>query len=383
MQANITDAEALGSLPVSAVSSYLRARGWTPGDSWADRGIVFRHENGEAPVEVLVPAHETFSDYWRGVADILRVLEGAEGRSQLSIYADISAIDADVIAISARGSTPAYPPRLHVARHLVADAFGLMAVAARTAEQRRPAYLGSRTAEVDRYLQTLRLAPTSFGSGELVVHSPVPPMFGEAETLSGKPAEPLARRATRTLATSLRALERGIAEAAMNRDPKRITSAVKDGVSANLCESVSNVCERVSDTGGVAAFDISWTQQSSPHPLSPCSVKFSGNSHHLLREAARLLREREPYRDRQFTADVVHLSSAPEQPFEGQAVLIIDLQGASAVADVVFAPDDRDRIVEAFERGEPIEVSGDLSHRKRRWHLANPRDVRIVPNGAP
>lgn len=382
MRADITDADALGTLPLSAVSSYLRVRGWKPGERWADRGTVFRQENGEAPVEVLVPARETFADYWRGVADILRVLERAEGRSQLSIYVDISAIDADVIAISARGGASGYPPRLHAARHLVADAFNLMAVAGRTAEQRRPAYLGSRTAEVDRYLQTLRLAPTSFESGELIVHSPVPPVFGQAESSNGKTAEPLARRATRALAESLQALERGIVEAAVSRDPDHLTSAVDDGVSANLCESVSNICERVADSGGMAEFDISWAAQSSLPALSPCRIKVSANSRHLLRQAAAVLREREPYRDRQFTADVVHLSSEPDTPFEGRAVLIIDLQGTSVAADAVFAPDDRDRVIDAFERGELIEVSGDLSHQKRRWHLENPRKVRIVPNSA-
>lgn len=383
MRADITDADALGSLPLSAVLSYLQAQGWKSGERWADRGIVFLWENGSPPVEVLVPAHETFADYWRGVAEVLQVLERVEERSQVSIYADISAIDADVIAISARSGTSGYPPRLHAARHLVADAFSLMAVAGRTAEQRRPAYLGSRTAEVDRYLQTLRLSPMSFGGGELVVHSPVPPMFGQAELSNGKVAEPLARRATRSLAEGLRALERGIFEAAVSRDPEHLASAVDEGVSANLCESVSSICERAADSGSVIEFDISWAARSSLPALSPCKIKFSPNSRHLLRESAAVLREREPYRDQQLTADVVHLSREPDAPFEGHAVLIIDLQGASVAADAVFAPDDRDRVIDAFDRGELIEVSGDLSHQKRRWHLENPRNVRIVPNDAP
>lgn len=383
MRADITDADALGSLPLSAVLGYLQARGWKPGEHWADRGVVFRQANDGAPVEVLVPVRETFADYWRGVAEVLRVLERAEGRSQLSIYADISAVGADVITISARGGAPGYPPRLHAARHLVADAFGLMAVAGRTAEQRRPVYLGSRTAEVNQYLQTLRLAPTSFESGELIVHSPVPPVFGQAGSSNGKVAEPLARRATRVLAESLRALERGIVEAAVSRDPEHLASAVDDGVSANLCESVSSICERVADSGGMAEFDISWAEQSSLPSLSPCRIKFSPNSRHLLRGAAAVLREREPYRDQQFTADVVHLSRESDVPFAGHAVLIIDLRGSSAAADVVFAPDDRECVIEAFEQGELIEVSGDLSHQKRRWHLENPRNVRIVPNSAP
>ena len=383
MRADITDAGALGSLPLSAVSSYLQARGWKPGERWADRGIVFRQENGGAVAEVLVPARETFADYWRGVADILQVLERAEERSQLSIYTDISAIDSDIIAISAGIGGSGYPPRLHAARHLVADAFGLMAVAARTAEQRRPAYLGSRTAEVDGYLQTLRLAPTSFEGSGLIVHSPVPPAFGQAALSNGKAAEPLARRATRSLAESLRALERGIAEAAVSSDAEHLAAAVDDGVSANLCESVSSMCERASDSGGMIEFDIAWAHQSSLPVLSPCRIKFSAHSRRLLREAAAVLREREPYRDRQFTADIVHLSSEPDEPFEGRAVLIIDLQGASVAADTVFAPDDRDRAIEAFEGGELIEVRGDLSHRKRRWRLENPRNVRIVSNGRP
>lgn len=90
MKVVITDKDALAALSPTAVTSYLRVRGWTVVESDAAFAVFERACGGEK-VGIDVPLRPSSGDYARRVAELLHNLELLEERSQLDIYHDIYA----------------------------------------------------------------------------------------------------------------------------------------------------------------------------------------------------------------------------------------------------------------------------------------------------
>lgn len=95
MKVVITDIRALSALSPTAVTAYLRARGWTVTESDA-AFAVFERSRGEDKVGLDVPLRPSSGDYARRVAELLHNLELLEDRSQLEICHDIVNADLDV-----------------------------------------------------------------------------------------------------------------------------------------------------------------------------------------------------------------------------------------------------------------------------------------------
>ena len=100
VKVTIKDADALKSITVAQLKTYLENSGWTKREDISrslasgERTIVgelWSQDIGPAKTTaIVVPAKETFADYAARMSEVMMSLEKAEQRSQLEIFVDIT-----------------------------------------------------------------------------------------------------------------------------------------------------------------------------------------------------------------------------------------------------------------------------------------------------
>ncbi len=100
MRGRILDAGSVLALRPSAISAYLRTRGWTLVES-TDQGTTWM--SSDADVDVLLPPDRALRDFARRVSELLVTLGRVEERSELDVYRDLTMATADAIRIQVTG----------------------------------------------------------------------------------------------------------------------------------------------------------------------------------------------------------------------------------------------------------------------------------------
>lgn len=87
------------------LEAYLVRHGWLPTTNWVDENGPYLVLYEKPGLEFQVPLRQTFSDYGRRVAELIRDLAEYESRSVLSVIADLTlGHRPDVNAIEARAN---------------------------------------------------------------------------------------------------------------------------------------------------------------------------------------------------------------------------------------------------------------------------------------
>lgn len=100
MRARILDAGSVLALRPSAISAYLRTRGWTLVES-TDQGTTWM--SPDADVDVLLPRDRALRDFAQRGSELLVALGRVEERSELDVYRDLTMATADAIRIQVTG----------------------------------------------------------------------------------------------------------------------------------------------------------------------------------------------------------------------------------------------------------------------------------------
>ena len=94
----------------------------------------------------------------------------------------------------------------------------------------------------------------------------------------------------------------------------------------------------------------------------------------MLTEGAKLLRERNPFTDAHVTGEIVRLVRESQEEFDGEAVVLYELDGRPIALHTRFDIRDREEVVQAFRETIEISVDGDIRREGRRYILENPRN---------
>ena len=377
MLVQIRDREALSSLSLSSLRSYLNSRGWTDDGPWGGgRATMYIKEHAGRTWDIIVPTRDTVAGYAEGMAEAVKSLALVEGRSQLDVFYDLKGAGADTIRVSSVNGAEKETLSLRQSANLLNDAYQMLASAARAAEKPQATYRGPISSRVTEYLDSVRPLPGYDQSYSLTLHSPVPAGVGTQEDFGDDFLPPFPRLATLKLAEALEYSSSAISEAVTEDTLEPFRQAVSHGVSANLCDSVAELAKK----GGGIDINLVWADVR-PSNAPESHFPFSANSADILMEAATNFRRNEPSFDEQITAHVVHvvhLDRGPDE-FDGRAVLLATRDERLIRIRVEFDRSVYDMAIQAFQEQKSISVDGDIFRVGNGYELRNPRNLYVMP----
>ena len=369
MRISIRDDKPLREISPAALSAYARATGWTRTESYGDSSDVYVSD--ELP-EIILPRTQRLGDYANVVSQLIDIFAEAAGTDELSMYRDLVTADRDVIRVrAAEGSDGAVSVSDGI--DLVCGARDMVLAAACSLNDPRPVYRAGANREAMDYVRNIRLGQTEQGSFVINLLTPVvsPPMQ-QSLIPDLEHDDPIERKMTRRLASALRATQHAT-ESLVSGNSESFLQAVDNGVSANLCEALVRLIEPFT------ALDVSLTWART-HPMKTARevVNFGKGDAPILREAARIFRDRGPKPDVLIFGSVQRLKRDQEET-DGTITLraYVDEQIQSVIA--VLTQPDYERAIEAHQQKAPVIMTGDLERIGQRWRLLNPRVIAVIP----
>ena len=372
MKVAIRDREALSSLSLSSLRTYLKSRGWVDEGEWGKRATIYSTEYEGKRWEYLCPIRDTIVDYDECMAEAVEILAKVEERSQLDVFHDLAGAGADVIRLRSLNGVAREALSLGQSVEMLSDAYNMLASAARAVEKPRATFRGRVSANVAEYLNDVQPLPSYHEGYALTLHSPVPAGIGKQIDFGDAFTAPFPRLATSQLARALGQTTHAIAKAVVENTLEPFRQGVGNGVSANLCDAVA---ELASNGRGIA-IGLFWADVR-PSNIPDSHFQFTENSADILTEAAKFLRSNEPSLDERIMAQVVRLERQPDE-FDGKAVILTSLEGRFVYLKVTFEQSVYDMVIKAFQERSLISMSGDIYPEGTGYVLKRPHNVTFV-----
>ena len=367
-------------ISISSVTAYLKANGWRDAGLWGRRPItIYSIDRDNAAYEVLVPHEHSIADYADNMRRTILVLAEVEDRLPMDIFHDLQETTADAIHIYSTNGLRDKPLSLNQRANLFENARSLIGAAARSAENPRPHHRGSPTAKIANYLNEIQPIANGYKGYDLKVHSPVAAQLGQRD-MGDEFSSPFERQATLTLARALSKSQEAIVIANRNQEEgaDAFAQIVKDGVSANFCEALSDLTKQ----GDGIQISIRWADTRKPpkHIAYPKYIApFTTHAINILREASTVIRRIPPIQNAAITAQIIKLERNPDEDFKGNAILAWPRDSQPCQIQVQFPEESREDAIKAFIRQSKISINGDLrSVSHRRYELINPMNLSII-----
>jgi hypothetical protein len=374
VKTKILDAVALASLSTTDLTAWLKASGWVLASTVRDRHYKFTKSLADETFEVEVPYNAALRDYHRRVGELLDVLEVVEERSQAVLLRDIRQAQVDITRLrlvsdaTRRGRIP-----VEQGATFFAQARDLMLAAACATIDKRPVFTKRKPTQAMDFVRALKYGPSEEGSYVATIESPVPPAL--QLNLDGiEPEPPFERKVMLTLAEALRATGIAAGEASANNDISPFIDAVQQGLNANLCDALAGMVEGFE--ASKVEVGIAWAH-SRPASVGPVTYSFPQEQASVLREAARILRERQPQPDFELEGVIVKLES-PEASAGGAIVIACPIDGRMRRVKVQLDGPEYTAVVEAHGQEKQITVEGDLAQEGGGLLLHRPRNLRVL-----
>jgi len=369
------DPEVVAALRPMDVAAYLRSRRWEKVEDWP-RGTMWVYRREDREWTALLPNDQSLADYRVRVGQTLATVAEVEERSPLEILADLTESTSDVIRITVRSeATAAGDIPLGQAVRVVDGARNMMLAAACSTLDPRPAYGPRKPDRALRYVEErVRLGQTQRGSFTVTVLSRVPPLLtpGEAGDLFPEHLEPpFERQVTRRLLASVEAVKAAAASTLAGGDVSVFRKGVIDGVSANLCQAISDM---VPADGGRLLIRFGWAPGRPEVGLEARSLDLSADEGEVIAEAARVLMETSPRPDFELSGVVVQLERPEEAEF-GVATVRARVDGQWRLVRVQLADEPYRRATQAHPDRRQVHLVGTLIKEGRTYQL---RDVTSI-----
>lgn len=365
----LIDGDALREIAPAALHAYATAQGWRRIEEFGEHSDVYSLEGTR---EVIIPGTASIADYARAVSDVIGQFARAEERNELQVYRDLSTADQDVIRVRAREAEDDGSVRLESGVDLVVHARDLLLSAACSASDPRAAYRAGRVKEATEYLDRVRLGQTERGSFVVTLLSPVTPTLENVEQSTLWPMlsdEPFERQVTRKLVEGLESTREAVEKANRFGGFGAFEDGVERGVSANLCEAAASLIDR----GKGVDVSVTWAR-TRPTPEKRKTVGFTHSDADVLKEAARLFRNREPRPDERLEGVIVKLVRR-EGELDGRITLRAFVDQKPVSVNLDLPQKIYEEAVKAHQRQLPISIKGDLQRDGSRWRLRNPREL--------
>lgn len=372
MKVRITDREVFESLRPLDVVAYLRSTDWQLAGFMGDSATVWKKQEQQ----ILLPQDLSFADYAHRLAEVLDTLAAVENRSQLEIFRNLVTATADVVrirVISALASDGSLALERGVM--LFESAREIMLSAARAAVAPRAYFRSRLPGPADDYIRKVRLGQTEHGSYVVTMVCPVSPELQPVDS-SQLPSveEPYDRRVTRMLAGALHTSTLAARKAGITQTMEPFTTAVREGVSSNLCNALAEIGSGMQE--GQIEVSFSWSRTRSPPDVPSSRIVIPFDSIPIIREAARVLKETYSDDDFELVGPVVQLDSA-EASIGGEVLIYAEVDtGLRKVKAYLNGPDYR-KALEAHKSGLDISCRGRLQKDGRYLTLRDAREFGI------
>lgn len=386
-----------GAVPLDMLRRYLAATGWHVRRHVQDVAVLDNHaaktllesrgggsRNFEVfvsdvsdltGIELVVPNSIRSSEYASQVSRVISAISAVEDRAEQDVARSIREVAFDVVRSRIPDAQVVNDSiRLEMAQSFVSGIRTVLAATANT-EIDPQAYFLRTKKEASEYANRCRFGHTFRGSFGFTVESPLEPNSHDA--LPGfEPAPPFERRVIQRLARGFRSVSAAVT--ADSVDP--IIGSIKTGFSANVCEQLAALVDGTSPSG--VKFDFSFSPEWKGTPTYPSQeehFELGRPQVEVIREAAKVLRAHiTAWRETVF-GRVIRLASQADpsdlMDTMGEREVAI-LWSSEATGDITvrtsLTPMDYLQAVEAHAAGRPVEVSGTLERRGRRWVLFNP-----------
>lgn len=372
MRVDIRDREALSSLSLLSLRTYLKSRQWIDEGDWGNRATLFSKDHEGRKWEILSPFQDTFADFAEAMGEAIAVLATVENRSQLDVFHDLKRTGADVIYMHSPNGMAEKALSLRQNAEMLDAAYDMLASAARAAEKPRAAYRGRASSIVASYLDDVQPLPGYHEGYSLTLHSPVPAGFGTQTDFGDTFAAPFPRQATKQLSRALNHTSSAIAKTVSENTLEPFRHAVREGVSANLCESVAALAEN----GRGIEIALFWAGVR-PSNVPDTEYRFTETSAAILSEAAAFLRRNDPSFDEHIIAQVVGLDREPDD-FDGNAVLLTIRDEKLFRIRVEFEQPTFNLVIQAFRDQKFVSLDGDILPTGNGYELKHPRNLTFV-----
>ena len=304
MKVDIQDSDALREITPTALTHFAVELGWSELGPYGDHSTVY---SAAGLPEIILPRTRELGDYSRVVARLIDVFASIDNRDTLEVYRDLVTADRDVVRVRVTEGDGSLP----VARgaDLIARARDMLIATACSLNNPQAVYRRV-TKEATDLVNQVRLGQTEQGSYVVVLHTPVvvartPTLLEDPKDGFAPPHRRMTRRLTEALTTTREVLERGHLTSA----GEAMESAIRRGVSANLCESLVELI------GAFSSLDIRVTwAMTRPERSRGKAIRFFEPDVQHLDAASRLLREFEPQPNAQLVGAVVRLRRAESEP---------------------------------------------------------------------
>ena len=374
MDVQIRDAVALRRVSPVMFRAYLQARGWLHEETWRNRIMIWSITSGEQVSEALVPLREQSDTYAVRISEVLALLSDIEGRSQLVIYYDLIGAGADVIQLRPLNGVGQSGWTLSESVEFLTRARDLVAAAARSAERPGvPVYRGRASGQVTDYVRSVRpLTGYETGPG-LTLHSLVPAGHGVQGDLGDAIRAPFPRQVIIALNNGLREADRtAVAVLGGEKIADVFEEAPSQGVSANLCDAVAALARH----GHGIGVSLAWARVR-PADVYDGEFQFAESTADVFMQGAELLRQNSPSPNEHVIGEIVGLDRQRREEFDGQSVLVCELDGRPVALQVRFDAPDYDEVWRAFRNSMTVSVDGDIRREGRRYYLMNPRNFKV------
>jgi hypothetical protein len=372
MRSTIFESSVLSAVAPLALHSYLSAQGWQKVAEFGNKGDVY--SLGTAP-EIVAPSSLIFADYPNIISQILSILSSVENRSEIAVLKDLLVSEVDLIRVRAPSAEDDGSISIEAGVELIQQSRDLLLAAACSATQPKRVYRAGRNQQATEYLNGVRIGQTEIGSFVVTLLSPVPPSLAENPQVDLWPSlasEPFQRKVTRRLVDALRAASEAVSLANRGMGITVFEERVDSGISANLCDATAKL---IQDGDGLDV-SVSWALTRLT-PDRRVEVKFKRADSEILREAAKVLRDREARFGEKIYGYVTNLSRNKDA-IEGRVTIKTEIDGVMSSVRADFESEQYRKIVEAHEQRKVVTLEGDLQRDGQRWKLTNTRDIQIL-----
>jgi len=374
MKALVKDVDSVAQLSPLEVASYLRATGWEATENHPGKYSVWT-DNTDS--EAVLPLTTDYEDYALRMGDILNVLAKAEHRSPLAVLSDLLITSADVL-------------RVRLSDHDLADGSMPIEDHARTAQKVRDLMLAAACSAIERksiwskrkpdkaiaYLRNVRIGQTERGSYVLTVLSKVTPLLqSDMPNLFGETEEPYERRVTTELAGALAAINQASEAAAATGKFDSFESAVREGVSANLCEAIAGLSTDEENNRAID-FTFSWSRSRPARKDQISQVVIAHDRVQFIQEAARLLRARSPIEGFDVEGPVIKLERT-ESAGPGMVTVYAMVEDTPRRVRIELAEEEYNLAIQAHQGGLDVICSGRLAPEGRGYVMKYPNHFSV------
>ena len=285
MNGRMDDFDLVDTVAPSALSAYVEARGWEKTEPFGDLGASY--SRGVGGVEVFVPTSRRLADFAIRTWETAGAIAEVEERSRGEVLRDLLFDDVDRVQIRLPKTASDGAIPISAGARIIRESRCMLLAAACSASRPARAFRAQDHKRALRYIDSARLSHAEGGGFAINLLSPIRQSSDGAQPVED---EPFPRRATRKLASGLKALREAADFSNGGSNFTAFEEMVEDGVSANLCDAVGKMVGKRNPVE--IEISVKWALAIPPPEESGAPIRFYGPDARILDEASRFLKKR-------------------------------------------------------------------------------------------